>query len=171
MELTQKKTLILLRHAKSDYPIGIGDIDRPLNERGRRDAPVAGQWLATNLGVPDVVVRSPAKRVEQTWELVAPEFSCVPPKHSVDSRIYEASTSDLLSVIFELPDEARTALVIGHNPGLVELATQLAHTADEVAARTLADKFPTSAIAVFEITGAWQATQGGHLAACVIPRG
>jgi phosphohistidine phosphatase len=171
MELTGMKTLILLRHAKSDYPIGVGDIDRPLNERGRRDAPEAGRWLMANVGVPDVVVRSPAKRVEQTWELVAPELSSVPPKQIIDPRIYEASKSDLLSVIFELPDEARTALLIGHNPGLVDLATLLTHTADEVAAKTLADKFPTSAIAVFDVTRAWQAIQGGHLAACVIPRG
>jgi phosphohistidine phosphatase len=142
-----------------------------LNERGRRDAPAAGRWLSTHTRVPDIVVRSPAVRVEQTWNRVAGELAGLPKTDIVDPRIYEASTFDLLEVISEFPEHAQTVLLIGHNPGLVDLATIFAQTAGAEAAEILADKFSTSAIAVFDVAGDWQSVRGGHLRACAIPRG
>lgn len=165
------KTLILMRHAKSDYPPGVADIDRPLNGRGRIDAPAAGRWIETHVGIPDVVVRSPAVRVQQTWELATEEWATQPAEISIDERIYEASVGDLLRVISELPPAAGSALIIGHNPGLEDTVHVLAQAADAQAAGVLSSKFPTSAIAVLRFPGEWGADPAGYLEACVIPRG
>ncbi len=165
------KTLVLMRHAKSAYPPGVADINRPLNGRGRMDAPVAGRWIETNLGVPDLVVRSPANRVRQTWELASGEWSRQPSSITVDERIYEASVQDLLAVIAGLPEANESALIIGHNPGLEDTVRVLAHTANTEAAEVLAQKFATAAIAVVKFAGSWSDTPPGFLEYCVIPRG
>ena len=118
------RRLILLRHAKSDWP-DVPDLDRPLAKRGRRDAPRIGRWLHEHGYQPDVVVVSDAARTRQTWDLVAPELGESPAVH-FEPRAYAASALTLLYLAQELPARYRTALLIGHNPGLSELATSLA---------------------------------------------
>lgn len=118
------RRLVILRHAKSDWPEGVPDAERPLADRGRRDAPAAGQWLAQHIGRFDVALCSTAVRARQTWDLVAPELGAVP-QVRYDERIYAASVDGLLTVLRELPETAQTALIIGHNPGLEEVATAL----------------------------------------------
>jgi phosphohistidine phosphatase len=145
------RRLVLLRHAKSDWP-DVPDRDRPLAKRGRRDAPVIGRWLREHGYVPDTVVCSVARRTRQTWELVEPELGGSPSVR-FEPRAYAASAMTLLYLVRELPGESVTALLIGHNPGIAELASSLASPAGE--GGRLGAKFPTGAVAVFGIPGDW----------------
>jgi phosphohistidine phosphatase len=140
----------LLRHAKSDWP-DVPDEDRPLAKRGRRDAPRIGRWLRDRGWVPDVVVCSAARRTRQTWELVAPELDGTPDVR-FEPRAYAASALTLLYLARELPGRYRTALLIGHNPGLEELTASLA-TADGEPRRGI--RLPTAGVAVVEFAGDW----------------
>lgn len=141
------RTLILLRHAKSDWPDGVPDPERPLAKRGRHDAPAMGRWLRDHGYRPDVVLCSTARRTRQTWDLVAPELGGSP-SVTFEPRAYAASAATLLYLVRELPDGCRAALLIGHNPGIEELAASLDSGA-------LAIRFPTAAVAVFGFTGDW----------------
>ena len=122
------RRLMLLRHAKSDWP-DVPDRDRPLAKRGRRDAPVIGRWLHDHGYLPDAVVCSAARRTRETWELLAPELGGSP-SVTFEPRAYAASALTLLYLVGELPAASRTALLIGHNPAISELATSLAHPPD-----------------------------------------
>jgi phosphohistidine phosphatase len=172
------RRLILLRHAKSDWP-DVPDRDRPLAKRGRRDAPRIGRWLHEHGYQPDVVVVSDAARTRQTWDLVAPELGGSPAVH-FEPRAYAASALTLLYLAQELPARCRTALLIGHNPGLSELATSLAGPPESTTAAgppesdratgpavkdngpRAAISLPTAAVAVFEFTGDWPSLTPGH---------
>lgn len=118
------RRLVLLRHAKAAWPEDVADADRPLASRGKHDAPAAGQWLAEHVPAIDITVCSTALRAQQTWNLVSPELSGQPLLRP-DDRLYGASAEQLLEVVRMLPDEARTAVVVAHNPGLEELTTLL----------------------------------------------
>ena len=121
--------LILLRHAKSDWP-DVADHERPLAKRGRRDAPAVGRWLGESGYAPDAVICSTAQRARQTWELVSTGLAAAAPDVSpvvrFEPRVYEAAVLGLLMLVREFDDAWRTAMVIGHNPGLAGLATGLA---------------------------------------------
>ncbi len=139
--------LILLRHAKSDWSVGHADIDRPLAPRGRRQAPEAGAWLAEHLDAIDLAVVSSAARSRGTWELV--EEALDPrPRVTVSDDLYAASADELLEVVAGLPEDARTVVLVGHNPGLEDFLSLL--TDEDVA-------LPTSAIAVIHVDGPWSA--------------
>jgi phosphohistidine phosphatase len=146
-----ERTLVLLRHAKSDWSGMEADIRRPLAARGRRQAPRAGRWLDANVDGIDLAVVSPATRARQTWELVAAELHR-PPAIRVDDRVYAASDRELLAVVRELPDDRGTVVLVGHNPGIEGLASAL--TGEPTA-------MPTSALAVIAWPGSW-ATAGGQ---------
>jgi phosphohistidine phosphatase len=119
------KRLYLLRHAKSSWDdASLADFDRPLNDRGLRAAPFMGELMAERGIRPDVIVSSPAKRAMQTAELVR-ESSGFDIRIDYDERIYEASLSTLLKVISQLPDDAQSALIVGHNPGMEGIARYL----------------------------------------------
>jgi phosphohistidine phosphatase len=135
-------TLILFRHAKSDRSSTEADIDRPLNPRGRRQAPEAGRWLADNIDGIDLAVVSPAHRARTTWELASMELGERPPTR-IDDRVYGGS---LLSVVRDLSDDAQTVVLVGHNPGMEDLASLLTNRSVTM---------PTSAIAVLESAIAW----------------
>jgi len=154
------RRLILLRHAKSDWP-DLPDRDRPLAKRGRRDAPRIGRWLHEHGYQPDVVVVSAATRTRQTWDLVAPELGGSPAVH-FEPRAYAASALTLLYLAQELPARYRTAMLIAHNPGLSELAASLAapaSTTDDGPRPALS--LPTAAVAIFEFPGDWPALSPG----------
>jgi phosphohistidine phosphatase len=162
------RQLILLRHAKSDWP-DVPDAERPLAKRGRRDAPRIGRWLHEHGYQPDVAVVSTAARTRQTWDLVAPELGGAPAVH-FEPRAYEASALTLLYLAQELPARYRTALLIAHNPGLSELATSLAAPPESEPesdratdhGRTPAISLPTAAVAVFDFPGDWPSLTPGH---------
>ena len=148
------RRLMLLRHAKSDWP-DVPDEDRPLAKRGRRDAPAIGRWLRDHGYVPDAVVCSTARRTRQTWDLVAPELGGSPPV-TFEPRAYAATAMTLLYLARELPRRSRAALLIGHNPGISELAAELAEPpAVPTSPRPAGMRFPTAAVAVFEFAGDW----------------
>jgi len=143
--LVAPHTLILLRHAKSDWSGHESDHDRPLATRGRRQAPDAGRWLAANVDSIDLAVVSTAERARTTWDLVSRELD-QPPSTRYDDDVYAASVGDLLDIVRTLDEALGTVLLVGHNPGLEELAESL--TGDHV-------PMPTSALAVIELPSAW----------------
>lgn len=165
------RTLVLLRHAKSDYPPGIPDHDRPLAARGRRDAPAAGAWLAAHCPTPDRVLVSSAQRAQETWALAAPEVgSCG--TVVTEPRIYEAAGSTLAALVSNLPSDDRTVVMVGHNPGLEDLAAALVRGGDAQAQRRMREKYPTNGIAVLQSTGEWSdLVHGADLVDFVAPRG
>jgi phosphohistidine phosphatase len=146
-----ERTLILLRHAKSDWSGDEADIARPLAKRGRRQAPDAGRWLAANIDGIDLAVVSPATRARSTWDLVAAELDVLPPTR-IDDRVYAASDHELLTVVRELSDDIETVVLVGHNPGIEDLASLLTGERSQM---------PTSALAVITVPGSWS-TAGHH---------
>jgi phosphohistidine phosphatase len=145
------RTLVLLRHAKSDWSGDEADIDRPLAKRGRRQAPEAGRWLATNIDHIDLAVVSPANRARSTWALVSDELS-ERPSTRIDDRVYAASDERLIAVLRELPEHVETVVLVGHNPGIEELASRLTGEWTPM---------PTSALAVITVRGSWSSA-GQH---------
>jgi phosphohistidine phosphatase len=117
------KTLYMIRHAKSSWEIaGLRDFDRPLNDRGLRDAPVMAQVLRSRIEQPVLLVASPANRALSTARFFAAAFA-IPDESIVrDINIYDAMDHDLKRVISHLPDAADTVLLFGHNPGFTNLA-------------------------------------------------
>ncbi|MER5760533.1 histidine phosphatase family protein [Streptomyces sp. NPDC002082] len=173
--------LVLLRHAKSAWP-DVADHERPLGPRGLRDAPAAGRWLREAGCLPALVICSTARRTRETWALAAAELGAEVPVR-FDERVYAAEPEELLAVVSEVPDEVGTLLLVGHNPGLEELALGLARdaggaaeagdAAEAGAIARLAEKFPTSAIAVLACPGSWRELAPGsaRLTDFAVPRG
>ncbi|HLE52187.1 MAG TPA: histidine phosphatase family protein [Anaerolineales bacterium] len=130
------KSLLILRHAKSswDEP-GLADIDRPLNKRGKRDAPHIGFLLREEGIVPDLILCSPALRARKTAEAVA-ENCGFEGEIEIQDSFYPGHPADYLEVVGHLPDQYLCVMVVGHNPGLEELLTTL--TDESVALPTAA---------------------------------
>jgi phosphohistidine phosphatase len=169
-----ERRLIVLRHAKSAWPEGVPDHDRPLAPRGRRDAPAAGRWLRKSGLVPDRVICSTAERALQTWQL-AEEKLGAHPETVFDNRVYGATSAELLDLARHVPAGARTLLIVGHDPAMHELTLDLAEAQpadqDSDALDRARIKFPTAAIAVLEFTGTWPKLGPGQarLADFVVP--
>ncbi|POR53924.1 SixA phosphatase family protein [Bosea psychrotolerans] len=165
------RRLMLLRHAKSNWPTGVADRERPLATRGREAAPVMGRYLAEELLLPDLVLISPARRTLETWELVAAMLPEKPPSH-VEPRIYEAKTDRLLHTAQEVDPGVRTLLMIGHNPGFEELAAMLTGHGDRYASARMSQKYPTCGLAVLDFAiEDWRdlSPRGGRLDRFVTP--
>jgi phosphohistidine phosphatase len=139
------KILTLLRHAKSSWDDPIKrDFDRPLNPRGRRAARTIGREMRSlGLGF-DRVVASPARRVVETIEEVASSFGPLAPEH--DGRVYLGQAAALVELVRETPDRVGRLLLVGHNPGLEELALFLAGDEGPLRAE-VAVKYPTGTLA------------------------
>ncbi|MFT2816230.1 SixA phosphatase family protein [Leifsonia sp. A12D58] len=158
---TAFRRLVIMRHAKSDWPPGVQDHDRPLNDRGRQEAPLAGAWLHENGCVPDLVVSSSAVRTRQTCELVCSELGDAAPAPQLDDALYAASAPRMLSIVNHVPDSVQTLLVIAHMPGVQELAMHLASSdSDPDAYQRAAEHVPTSALMVFEVDKPWGELDG-----------
>lgn len=166
------RTLVVLRHAKSDWPAGVPDHERPLGPRGRRDAPAAGAWIASHVGAVDRAIVSTAERTRQTWALAAAHLP-VAGGVEFDDRVYEASAVALLGVLRELPDDVGRAILVGHNPGCEDLAVTLAGTRDDDAWAAMTTKYPTSGVAVLRFFVPWRDLAPGlaRLDAFAVPRG
>ncbi|GAA2993043.1 SixA phosphatase family protein [Actinokineospora diospyrosa] len=137
------RRLVVLRHAKSAWPEGVPDYRRPLNDRGRRDAPAVGKWLADHVDAIDLALVSPATRTRQTWELAAAQLADIPPT-TFDEQLYGEGADSILAVLRAVPDTAKTVLLIGHNPDLEDVVETLTGTRPE---------FKTSALAVLTWPG------------------
>jgi phosphohistidine phosphatase len=144
------RRLILLRHAKSDWTSpGTRDHARPLAGRGRDAAPRIGAYMAHHGLVPDQVLCSTAARAQQTLDLVVEQFSEKVPI-SYDERIYEVAAEDILAVIKQTRTDVHTLLVVGHNPGLRDLAELVIASGDVDARARVLEKFPTAGLAVID---------------------
>lgn len=143
------KILTLLRHAKSGWDDPVArDFDRPLNPRGRRAARTVGREMRS-LGLAfDSVVASPARRVVETIDEVATVFGELPAHY--DERIYLAPTAMLVELVHQIPDAVERLLLVGHNPGLEELALFLTGTDGRLRAE-VEIKYPTSTLAEIEL--------------------
>lgn len=167
------KTLVLMRHAKSAWgDQDQKDIDRPLSTRGRKAAPAMGRWLKAEGYRPDVVLSSTARRARETLELMRPSL---PERATVEfaAGLYMAAPREMLTEIGKVPASAETLMLLGHNPGLGNLAGLLAASGNEKALANLHAKFPTAAIAVIGFDVArWSelAASGGKLFAFMRPR-
>ncbi len=146
------KTLFLIRHAKSsrDDP-AMADKDRPLNDRGKRDAPKMGKRLAKRGVKPDLILSSSAVRALETAEIVAKEVDYKRKDILVDDRLYAVGAEELLDVIRKLGDEVERVMLIGHNPELTELAHRLSSKITDM---------PTCAVAEFTFDAKAWATIG-----------
>ena len=164
------RRLILMRHAKAERGNGRADRDRPLDERGRAAAPRMGAYLAAEGLRPDTVLVSSARRTLETWEGVRAALDLADAE-SV-SALYEAPASLILDAVRAASRTAACVLVIGHNPGIQELAEDLAGSGPEETLRTIALEFPTCALAVLDFDLAdWTdvASGGGRLERFVRP--
>ena len=121
------KRLYVIRHAKSSWSDpGLGDFERPLNKRGKRDAPFMGTRLKKDGAKPDMVISSPARRALQTARAIAKALGYPDKKIAEEMAIYEASLPGLIAVVEEIPDVCEEVILVGHNPGFTELAGYLA---------------------------------------------
>ncbi|MBT2206801.1 histidine phosphatase family protein [Actinomadura sp. NEAU-AAG7] len=141
-------TLIVLRHAKAVSGLEIPDIDRTLTDRGRRDAAAAGEWLRANDLVPDRVLCSVATRTRETLDQLKIDADTV-----VEPKIYDNDPDELLALVAETPAEAGRLLLVGHNPSVHHLVHDLTGQAP--------DAFPTCALAVIGLPGAWADARPG----------
>ncbi|GGO90604.1 phosphoglycerate mutase [Nocardioides phosphati] len=139
------RTLIVVRHGKSDWAGDEPDRERPLAKRGLRQVPASGAWIAAHHPGVDLAVVSPARRAQQTWELVADALPEAPEVRT-DDRVYAAWGRDLAALVRALPEAASTVALVGHNPGLEELVAELTGEGIEL---------PTSAVAVITFAGDW----------------
>ncbi|MFM8751478.1 SixA phosphatase family protein [Rhabdaerophilum sp.] len=164
--------LILMRHAKSAWPDGVADFDRPLAPRGQEAAPLMGRWLGKQPWKPDLVLVSAARRTRETWAHVAPTLPGV--DMEATQSIYAASAGSLLDLVRESGGAMVTLMLVGHNPGMQELAFGLADPAagDREALRRLSRKYPTAGIAILEQDGGWKDVAPGsmRLSTFITPR-
>ena len=151
------KTLYLMRHAKSSWSFDeLRDQERPLNDRGRADAPRMGQALAARRIKPDLVVSSPAVRALSTAALVARELSYASADIVVEPAIYQADVPTLLAVVRALPDSAAAVLLTGHNPTFTEMANFLSPS-------PLSGEMPTAAVVCLRFqTDRWAEVKPGN---------
>ena len=165
------RRLILFRHAKSAWPEGLADRDRPLNERGRAAAPRMGAYLAAEGLRPDHVMVSPARRTAETWEALRGQMPGL--EAETVPSLYEAQAPRILDAVRSGPDAARSLLVIGHNPGLADLALLLIGSGSDSVRATMRETFPTAALAVIDFdVPDWSGVGkgGGRLERFVSPR-
>ena len=165
--------LLLLRHAKARKDDGmLDDEERPLRVRGLRQVAEIRAVMADAKLRPDLALASPALRTMQTQDALRPLMP--PPRIVVDERLYLAKAPALLDTLRAVDANARSVLLIGHNPGMHELAQLLAAVSDDTGlTERLAAGFPTGTLAEFAFDGAWVdiGPRGGRLIRLVIPNG
>jgi phosphohistidine phosphatase len=155
MESPAVKTLLLMRHAKSDHHVGLPDHDRPLNDRGKRDAPAMGWRMKEEEIQPDWIVSSTAARAKATAQLFA-EANGYYPDIVYERKLYMAGVEEYLEVIHGLPEEAACVLIVSHNPGTEQMVDYLGGVRREM---------PTAAICVLEYdVSRWVELSKGKLA-------
>lgn len=166
--LGRVRTLVLLRHAKSDYPDGVPDHQRPLAARGIREAGLAGDWLRAHVPAIEAVLCSSATRTRQTLERTAVTAPAV-----FSDRLYGAAPGEMIAEINGVDDGVGTLLVVGHEPTVSAVALGLAGPgSDRTAITAVEAKYPTSGIAVLGVPGSWAdlSVRGAELTRFHIPR-
>src|SRR5262245_34466110 len=148
------RRLLLLRHAKTETDAPSGrDQDRRLDDRGHKDAARMGEWIAGQPS-PDMVLVSPAARARQTWEIAweAMKGRVAAPQVEFVADLYGADPAELLEIIrtATIPDNPRRLMLVGHNPGMHELALMLTGGGDAASSKALAGNLPTAGLAIFD---------------------
>jgi phosphohistidine phosphatase len=171
------KRLMLLRHAKSawDEP-DLPDAERPLAKRGLKSAPLVGRLMLAEHLIPDLVLCSTARRARQTWELISAAWPHQPRQQQL-SGLYMATPRQILAILRDYGGDADAVLVIGHNPGIGDLAAWLVNQGDATDIRRMREKFATAALAVIDLPlEGWHdfrdtsvSTWNGHLTRFVVP--
>jgi phosphohistidine phosphatase len=163
------RTLLLLRHAKSDYPDGVADHDRPLAPRGIREAGLAGDWIRANAPAVDLVLCSTATRTRQTLASTGIDADV-----RFADALYDSSPGIVIRLVNGIPDGVATLLVIGHEPTMSMTALGLADVdrSDAGAVERIACKYPTSSIAVLRTVHPWNQLEvhTADLVAFEVPR-
>jgi phosphohistidine phosphatase len=151
-----KRTLVVMRHAKSDYPNGVADHERPLAPRGIREAGLAGDWLRGNVPPIEHVLCSSATRTRQTLDRTG-----VTAPVTYSEQLYGATPGTMIDEINRVADDVSTLLVVGHEPTVSQVALGLAgpETSDSEAVGQISMKFPTSGIAVLWVPVSWSALE------------
>ena len=169
--ITALRQLLLMRHAKSSWDDpGLSDHARPLNPRGRAAASAMRRMMQGAGMAPDLVLVSSARRTLQTLEALEP-WDDTPLVEPMDA-LYLATQVQLLQALSGVADTVRSVLLLGHNPGLHDLALLLAGAADASQRHRLEQGFPSGALAEFTVTGSWAGLDGGgaRLVRFVAPR-
>jgi phosphohistidine phosphatase len=148
------RRLMLLRHAKTENDAPSGrDQDRRLDNRGRHDATEIGGWIGRHPPFPDLVLVSHAVRAHQTWEIAWEAMKELVPEPQVEliPELYGADVSQLLETVRDASSaDPKRLMMVGHNPGMHELALALAGSGDPAGRKALTDNLPTSGLAVFD---------------------
>ena len=152
------KELLLLRHGKSDWGMDTDDFDRPLNNRGKRNAQQIGEWLEEHNLTPDLIISSPAIRALTTAEIVCEAIGLPVQSIQTEKNIYEAGLSDLRQVLLDIPDSITRLLLVGHNPGFEYLLSYLAPNIPDDEKR-----MSTATLAYLKLDSQWSFLQDGHL--------
>ncbi len=140
---TMKRKIILVRHAKSAWDIpGITDLDRPLKQRGIRDAKVMGKQSLRLLDLPDLLVTSHAKRALMTSAIFLDELNLDESHRQIEPLLYHATPEQILRVISNLPDRFASVMLFGHNPGFTDFANWFSPES--------IDNIPTTGLVVLE---------------------
>ncbi|MFB9909070.1 SixA phosphatase family protein [Allokutzneria oryzae] len=154
------RRIVLVRHAKADSSFENGH-ERSLIERGRKEAPMAGRWLAGSGIAPALALCSTATQARETWKLVVSELPRRP-KTVYEERLYDASATELIGVLTEVSDAVNDLILVGHNPGLHGLAEALPGAADgDLLDRVRRGGFPTATLAVITFSGPWRSLGSG----------
>jgi phosphohistidine phosphatase len=148
--------LFLLRHAKAVPPGDGADRERPLEQRGRRAAQAVAAWIAEHRLAPELVLCSTSLRTRQTLDIVALAFARLP-QIVIEDGLYLATARQLLARLRQVPASVASVMVVGHNPGLQELANILSDVAAGPLPTRIAASFPTAALARYEVAVAWAA--------------
>jgi phosphohistidine phosphatase len=153
-----ERRLVLVRHAKSAYPHGVPDHERPLSGKGRRNAQAAGRWFVSEGPRLGLVLCSDATRARHTWEIVRAELvrGRMDAPTRLEPRLYGATPDELIGLVQELPGDLLTVAVVGHEPTMSEVVFAVAGPESEpTALAAVSHKFATNAIAVLRFTGDW----------------
>ncbi len=165
------RKLLLMRHAKAVREAGLSDHARRLTDRGRADAALIAGFLHDNSLSPDLAFASDSARTRETLEIALGSFGNKPAAR-LDPNLYLAEPLQILKTVRVAPASVTTLMVIGHNPGIAELALALTGRGAPADVRRLAASFPTSAVAVLAFDAVWSevAEPGGRLERFVVAK-
>ncbi|MEU4078808.1 histidine phosphatase family protein [Streptomyces venezuelae] len=153
--------LLLVRHAKAEPKGRTEDFDRKLRPRGRAEAAETGRWLERSPYRPELVLCSPARRARKTWRLVEPELTDPPPT-VYDERLYNAAPDELVTTLADHGAGLGVLALVGHNPGLHQLAAGLCGQGPPELLERLRAGFPTAGVVVVDLAGGWDGLAPGR---------
>ncbi len=166
-----KRSLLIMRHGKSDWNTGSqSDFERPLAKRGQKAVKRIGQWLIQQKLTPDHIISSPANRAQQTAIGICQKLKLAESSITWEPRTYEADTATLLDVLGACPAEKQRVMLIGHNPGLEMLLRYLAGETFETSQDY--NPMPTAALAILDMPDNWEGLDAGagKLISIIYPR-